>query len=247
MSGKYGNIIRKTGVIVFWLVLWQFTSMLIQNRIVFVGPIEAGRALAGQIGTGDFWITIGHTMFKIAGGFLMAFITGILLGLAAYRFRFIKELLEPVILLFESVPVASFVIVALIWIGSRNLSVFISFLVVLPLIYINTLHGFESADRKMLEMAEVFHIRPLRKLIYIYRPYVYPHLVSGCSVALGMCWKSGIAAEVIGVPAHSIGEKLYMAKIYLSTADLFAWTFVIIIISMLFERLFMLLLRQLGK
>ena len=62
----------------------------------------------------------------------------------------------------------------------------------------------------------------------------------------GMGFKSGIAAEVIGVPGGSIGEGLYMAKIYLSTADLFAWTLMIIAVSSVFEKLFLLLLKTIA-
>ena len=53
---------------------------------------------------------------------------------------------------------------------------------------------------------------------------------------------SGIAAEVIGIPDASIGEQLYYAKLYLDTGGLFAWTFVIIVASSLFESLFLWLL-----
>lgn len=127
-------------------------------------------------------------------------------------------------------------------VGSENLSVFIAFLVVFPIIYINTIAGFMSTDPKLLEMAWVFRMQGKKKLLYIYRPALLPYLISGCRVALGMGWKSGVAAEVIGVPSNSIGEKLYMAKIYLSTADLFAWTLVIIVISALFEKFFLWLL-----
>ena len=63
-----------------------------------------------------------------------------------------------------------------------------------------------------------------------------------CSVALGICWKSGVAAEVIGLPDGSIGDALYRAKITLSTGELFAWTFVIILLSAGFEKLFLALL-----
>ena len=59
-----------------------------------------------------------------------------------------------------------------------------------------------------------------------------------------MGFKSGIAAEVIGVPDGSIGEGLYLAKIYLSTAELFAWTFMIIVVSTLFEKLFLWILKK---
>ena len=51
-----------------------------------------------------------------------------------------------------------------------------------------------------------------------------------------------MAAEVIGLPKGSIGERLYQAKIYLDTPDLFAWTAVIILVSLVFERVFLRLL-----
>ena len=68
---------------------------------------------------------------------------------------------------------------------------------------------------------------------------VLPYFLSACRLSLGMCWKAGVAAEVIGVPSGSIGEKLYNAKIYLNTPDLFAWTIVIIVISFVFEKCFL--------
>ena len=145
-------------------------------------------------------------------------------------------------LFLKAVPVASFVILALIWAGSRNLSVVISFLVVLPVVYVNTMAGLKSTDKKLLEMAAVFRMPLWRKIRFIYLPALVPHLVSGCRIALGMSWKSGAAAEVIGLPEHSIGEHLYMAKIYLETADLFAWTLVIILVSALFERIVLFLI-----
>ncbi|MBS5062998.1 MAG: ABC transporter permease subunit [Hungatella hathewayi] len=236
--------IRKTAVILFWLVLWQAGSVLIDNSIIFVGPLDMVMALLVQLPSLGFWKTIAFSFGKISLGFLSAFFLGILLGSGGYRFPLLRELLEPVILLMKSIPVASFVILALIWIGSKQLSVFISFLVVFPIIYVNTIAGLESTDKKLLEMAQVFRVSTWKRIRFIYVPALLPYLISGCKVALGMSWKSGIAAEVIGVPSSSIGEKLYMAKIYLSTADLFAWTFVIIVISALFEQLFLYLLKK---
>ncbi len=236
--------IRKTAVILFWLVLWQAGSVLIDNSIIFVGPLDMVMALLVQLPSLGFWKTNAFYFGKISLGFLSAFFLGILLGSGGYRFPLLRELLEPVILLMKSIPVASFVILALIWIGSKQLSVFISFLVVFPFIYVNTIAGLKSTDKKLLEMAQVFRVSTWRRIRFIYVPALLPYLISGCKVALGMSWKSGIAAEVIGVPSSSIGEKLYMAKIYLSTADLFAWTFVIIVISALFEQLFLYLLKK---
>lgn len=238
------NWSKKTMIILFWLILWQLFSTLIQNRILLVGPLETLRALSKLIGTPEFWSSIRFSFFRICLGFLVAFFTGLTTGALAYKIPVIGEFLAPPIHLMKSIPVASFVILALIWTGSENLSVFISFMVVYPVIHVNTLSGLDSADPKLLEMAHVFHVPAWRQILYIYRTALYPYLASALKTALGMGFKSGIAAEVIGVPDGSIGAGLYMAKIYLSTAELFAWTCVIIVISILFEKSFLFLLEK---
>lgn len=237
---------RYIAIILCWFAVWHIASLIIDNTIVFVGPADVIRAFAALIPRPDFWVSVFRSFGRISAGFLLAFFAGILLGGLAFRFRLLKDILEPIVSLMKSIPVASFVILALIWIGSGNLSVFVSFTVVFPILYVNTIAGLESADDKLLEMAQVFSIRLPKRIHYIYVPALLPYLISGCKVALGMSWKSGVAAEVIGVPAHSIGENLYMAKIYLSTADLFAWTIVIILVSAVFERVLLMLIRAVG-
>ncbi len=238
MKKQYRTVI----IIAVWILLWQLAAMVINKRIIFVGPAEVAAALAGQAVKVEFWVTVCRSSMRICGGFLAAFVLGVLMGILADRCGLLREFLEPAVGLLQSVPVASFVILALIWIGSENLSVLISLIVVFPVIYRNTLQGMKSADEKMLEMARVFRIGPMRTFLYIYRPALMPYLISASRIAFGMAWKSGVAAEVIGVPDRSIGEKLYMAKIYLSTAELFAWTLVIIVISRVLEHLFLLVL-----
>lgn len=237
---------QKPLIICLWLAFWQILSLLVHNSIMLVGPFEALRALWALLPSVDFWRSVFSSFGRISTGFLLAFGAGVLLGSLAYMLPLLEEILEPFMLFLKAVPVASFVILALIWAGSRNLSVVISFLVVLPVLYVNTIAGLKSTDQKLLEMAEVFRMPLWRKIRFIYLPALVPHLVSGCRIALGMSWKSGAAAEVIGLPEHSIGEHLYMAKIYLETADLFAWTLVIILVSALFERIVLFLISRLS-
>ena len=151
------------------------------------------------------------------------------------------------VLAVKTIPVASFIILVLILFSSRSLAALISFLMVLPIIYTNVLAGIEAADRQLLEMAEVFLIPVGRRIRYIYLPQVIPFFRSGCMVALGLCWKSGIAAEVIGTPSGSIGEHLQQAKIYLDMPDLFAWTLVIVLVSLAFEKTVLALLSWTAK
>ncbi|MDE6364806.1 MAG: ABC transporter permease subunit, partial [Lachnospiraceae bacterium] len=126
---------------------------------------------------------------------------------------------------------------ALIWFSSRNLSILISFLMVLPIIYTNVLGGIRNVDRQLLEMAQVFRISRLRVVRYIYLPQIMPFFYSACRISLGLSWKAGAAAEVIGMPRGSIGERLQQAKIYLDTPDLFAWTIVVVALSLGCEKL----------
>ena len=163
---------------------------------------------------------------------------GVVLAALSYRFQVVRDLLAPLVATVKSIPVASFVILVLIWVPSERLSVIISFLMVFPIIYLNILEGLDNTDRDLLEMADVFGISWQDRIRYIYCSHVLPYFQAACSLALGVCWKAGIAAEVIGLPNHTIGMHLYDAKVYLDTPDLFAWTLVIIAISIVFEVVF---------
>lgn len=237
---------RRTAILLFWLFLWHLASLAVQNQILLVGPLDALKALAVQLASPASWGALWFSFGRISLGFFMAFLAGLLTGSLAFWKPLAGEILEPAIQFMKSVSVASFVILALIWTGAENLSVFISFLVVYPVIHINTLAGLSHADPGLLEMARVFRVPVWRQALSIYRISLYPYLESALKTSLGMGFKSGIAAEVIGVPGGSIGEGLYMAKIYLSTADLFAWTLMIIAVSSVFEKLFLLLLKTIA-
>ena len=213
----------------FWITIWQFASMYLGQEILLASPVSVVRKLFELSFTGNFWQSVGFSFMFL----------GIFLAVLAYWSKTVEILIAPVIAVVKSTPVASFIILCLIWIPSRNLSVFISFLMVLPVIYTNILEGIRQTDSKILEMAKVFRVNLRRQIRYIYVSQVLPYFLSACRLSLGMCWKAGVAAEVIGVPSGSIGEKLYNAKIYLNTPDLFAWTIVIIVISFVFEKCFL--------
>lgn len=244
---KIPGWLKKTVIFLFWTALWQIFSLSIHNRILLVGPIETIKALYRLAFTLSFWKSVCFSFFRISLGFFLAFFAGLITGSLSHAKPVVGEFLAPPVQLMKSIPVASFVILALIWTGSKNLSVFISFLVVYPAIHISVCAGLFQTDRQLLEMAQVFRVPLYRKILYIHRRALCPYLVSACKTSLGMAFKSGIAAEVIGVPSGSIGEGLYQAKIYLSTAELFAWTVTIILLSAACEKIFLTVLQKLGN
>lgn len=239
--------IRKIIIIVGWLAVWQLVSVLVGNNILLVGPIETLLTLCEKLLEAAFWKACIYSVFRIAGGFLAGMLLGIALAVLSARYTIVEEILSPVMALLKAVPVASFVVLFLIWWSSAYLAVAISFCIVLPNLYINTLEGMKSTDKKLLEMAKVFCISKKDSFFYIYRPALKPFWDSGIRLAAGMSWKSGVAAEVIGLPQYAIGERLYMSKIYLDTAGVLAWTVAIVCLSIGFEKLVLKLWQKFGQ
>ena len=192
------------------------------------------------ITTAEFYKIIGFSFIRTAAGFFAGALTGIFLGSISVFNNTVKSFINPFIDIVRAALfrfVASFIILALIWIKTGFIPVFISFLTVVPIVWSSILTGAESVDIKLLEMAQVFEYPFTVKLKKIYVPAVKPYLKTAAVTGAGFAFKSGIAAEIIASPVFSIGRKLQESRIYFETAELFAWTAVVIILSMIFEKL----------
>lgn len=233
----------RVGAALFWLLIWQICAEGVGQDYILPTPFAVLTELLGLIRKVDFWLSITSSLLKILIGFILALFLGALLAALSCKWNWIDALLYPLITVIKSIPVASFVILALLWVSSGNLSVFISFLMAFPIVFQNLREGIRSTDHKLLEMADVFQIRFWKRFRYLYFPSMLPFISSAISLSAGLCWKSGIAAEVIGLPKFSIGSALYSAKIFLNTSEMFAWTFVIVGISLLSERAVLRLLK----
>lgn len=227
---------KKAGVIVFWLAVWEALDHLVDNRLLLAGPIRTLQALADQVVQPDFWAICAASFGRIALGFGLALVVGFCLALLSYRSPVVRRFVDPIISLVKTIPMASFIILLLIWVGTQALTVYLAFLIVIPIIYTNVLTGFESANAQMLELARVHRLSAWRTFVYVYRPAFMPFLYSSCKLSLGMSWKAGIMAEVLAVPAMFIGKEMYAARTFLNTPDLLAWTVVVMILSLAFEK-----------
>ena len=226
--------------VAFWLCVWQAASAAVASSLILASPLAVLKTLAGLVPTAAFWHTVCQSTARILAGFFLGLAAGLALACLSAACAFVRVLLHPLVLTVKSVPVASFTVLALFWLrNAANLSMLISFLMVVPVVYANTLEALLSVDAALPEMAKVFRLGAVRTARYIYAPAAAPGVRAACRVGLGLCWKSGVAAEVIGITSGSLGEMLYNAKLLLSAADLFAWTLVIILLSFGFEKLFL--------
>ena len=246
IRNKRKKIIVRTLVALFWIAAWQVLCLFLDNDLLIASPFSVIRRIFELLFVGEFWVSVLNSLLRILEGYLLGAVLGILCAALGALFPFFSALLSPVITITKTAPVTSFVILALVWIKSYNLAIFISFLMVFPMIYSGVREGIESADPKLLEVAKVYHFPVRKTLRLIYYPAIKPFLLTGLSTAIGFGWKAGITGEIFALPKHAIGTRLYESKIYLETLDVFAWTAVIILLSLLIEKLIRLMLKRMG-
>lgn len=229
------KILKWTAVSLLWLAIWQLSAAAVGQELLIPYPKAAFFAFFQLAKTADFWLAVLFSMLRIIVGYLLGVTAGVFGAVLSSRFAVFKAVFSPVLHLVRAVPVASFIILAFVWIKSAYISVFISFLMVLPMIWSSVESGIENIDRQYLEMAEIYRISPFKILIKIKIPFIMPSFIAAAVSALGFAWKSGVAAEVICRPASSLGRLLQDAKLYLETPRVFALTAVVAVLSLLLE------------
>lgn len=240
------DVLRRTGAVAFWLVAWQLASMAVGSELLLAGSVTVLVRLVRLVPTAAFWSTVGFSLARIAAGFAAAFTLGLMLGLAAHRWHALAELLAPAVSFLKSVPIVCVIVLLLMWVGSVRVSAIAVFLAVFPAIYFSVLEGLTAADPGLGELLRVMGVPGWRRFLANTWRQLLPYLVATCRNACGMAWKAGVAAELIGSPRGSMGERIYQAKLLLETGDLFAWTIVVVALSWACEKAFLALLRATG-
>ena len=250
-TSKHKNLIKVSlyGIsIIFWIVIWHILAITIDKEVFLPTPGKVFSVLIKDLlPSATFRLSIISTLKNIALGFTIGMILGLIFAILASLSIFLESLIWLPIKVIKSVPVASFVILSLLWIDSEDLAIFIPAIIVLPGIYTNTLTGIKETSTKLIDMAKVFNIPIFKRIFFIYVPNTLPYFLSASSVAVGMAWKSGVAAEVIGLAKNTIGNELYKSKLYFMTPELFAWTAVIVALSIICELLIKLLIKIFQK
>lgn len=231
------NIIKNAATALFWLALWQLIAATVNKELLVPYPRAAFSALVELVKTAEFWQAVFFSLFRITVGFATGVAGGVIGALLSCKSKLFKTLFSPALHLVRAVPVASFIILALVWIKGTYLPVFISFLTVLPMIWSSVESGIENIDRSYIEAARVFRLSRGKILFSVKLPLIMPTFAAAAVNALGFAWKSGVAAEVICRPEASVGRLLQDAKLYLETPRVFALTAVVAVLSLAVEML----------
>ncbi len=236
-----------TAALLFWVAVWWLVAQRVNQELLVPTPPLVAKTLWQMIGTVTFWKAAAASLLRVAVGFAGGVVTGCILALLTFRFAVAAHLLSPMLKTVRATPVASFIILAFVWLKTDTLPAFIAFLMVLPIVWSNVEKGLQQTDRRLLETATVFRMGRRRTLLHVWIPSIMPHFLTACTTALGLAWKSGVAAEVICRPQNSIGRLLQTAKNHLETPQVFAYTIAIIVLSVLLERLLLATAKRLGR
>ena len=232
---KLSNKSKYFLVALIWLALWELLSLIINEEILFVSPLKVFLKLVSMFGTFEYWEILLFSIIRVLCGFVIGYFLSVIIAVFAFRFSFFEMLISPAISVIKATPVASFIILALMWVGKNYVPVFICILMVTPIVFNNILQGLRNVDKNLLEMADVYNLSVKSRIKNIYIPSVRPYNLAAVGAGLGLCWKAGIAAEVVCRTMPSIGNRIWETKFYLITDEMFAWTATVVILSVIFD------------
>ena len=241
------RIIRLVLAVAFWIALWAFAAHRVGKPLLFPSPAAVVRKLWEMLGTTSFYRITARSLWNVTSGILIAMLGGSVLAVLTSRLSLLRDLLLPIMTVIKTTPVASFIILALIWIGSARVPTFITVLIVLPIVWTNLDVGFSKIDPQLTELTRVYRFSAWRRLKILTVPSLKPYFVSACRTSIGLAWKAGIAAEIIAMPFGSVGMMIGEAKLYIMTTDMYAWTLTVILLSLFIEFVFSALLGVVAK
>ncbi len=219
-------------VIIF---VWKVISHAAASELLIPAPEKTFFVLVKLVSSEEFLLTVWFTVLRGLLGFLLSLAAGLMTGIAAGLNKTFDVMIRPVLVAVRATPVISIILLALIWLATDLVPVFIGFLVMYPIISTNVTEGVRSVDRELVEMAKTYRVRTLRIIRELYIPAISPFITGGISNAAGIGWKAVIASEVLSQPRFAIGTQMHNSQSYLMVAELVAWTVIAVFLSYIFE------------
>lgn len=237
MSNKLKSIAISASAVLIWLLVWEIGARLVDARMLFPTISDVVMALAQDVVTTDFWLTILFSVFRILLGFIIGTVLGILLALAAMN-KYVHTLIKPLITVARCTPVASFIM--LVWLLISNaleplIPSVIALLMVFPVVWQSAYNAVSAPPKELDEVARIYNFGKKKRLIYLTVPAMLKSTLPSIITASGLAWKSGVAAEVITYTKHSIGRSISEAKNSIDGASMIAWTLVVILLGLALE------------
>ncbi len=245
MTERMKAVAAAGAVAAFWLAVWVLVAALVAQPLILPGPGAVALALLRLVCDGGTWAILAGSGARILGGLVFAAVCGGVLAGISSRSRAFARLVAPALSFVKATPVACVVVLLLIWLGSARVSI-AAVLMALLGVYFSLVEGLTQVDQSLEQMFRLHGVRGWRLFCAHTWREVLPFVLSCARAVIGMSWKAGVAAELIGMATGTVGERIYQAKLLIETADLLAWTVLVVAASWAYERVLVWLLRVSG-
>ncbi len=246
MAERMKAVAAAGAVAAFWLAVWVLVAGLVAQPLILPGPGAVVVALLRLVCDAGTWAILAGSGARILGGLALAAVCGVVMAGASVRSLTFARLVAPALSFVKATPVACVVVLLLIWLGSARVSIAAVFLMALPGVYFSLVEGLTQVDQSLEQMFHLHGVRGWRLFCAHTWREVLPFVLSCARAVIGMSWKAGVAAELIGMAVGTVGERIYQAKLLIETADLLAWTVLVVMASWACERVLVWLLRASG-
>ena len=236
MVNKLSAGLRASFAIIFWLAVWQLGALAVNNPYFLPDIPRTVSALINILKKSDFYLAVAMTLMRVVFGLLLGTLAGAALAIISHKSSFVMAIVSPMISVIKSTPVATFII--LLWIAMHGslLPVFVAFLMVMPIIWQNLIDAYNSISKELIEVADAFELTYRARAKLLIFPALLKYLIPAFITSSGLAWKSEIAAEIIAYTTRSIGQHISDARYNFDTPSVFAWTIVIILMSLTLEK-----------
>lgn len=226
--------------------VWIICSVIVSSSLILPPPLQVLKAIIELCGSSSFWHDFAFTFLRVILAFCVSMICGFILGVAAGYFKSAEYFLEVPLSIIKASPVISFILIAFFWFKSGTVPVVIAVVMTLPAIVGDVKAGIQNTDLSLLKMAKVYRLSAFQVFWNIRMNAVKPFLQSAAKTAFGLCWKVVAAGEVLCLPKYSAGTILHTSQMHLETARVIAVTVLLVVSSLLVEKLFVLVYRFLS-
>lgn len=218
------------------LIIWEIIARIINHPELFPSVIQLLQTLFLQLISVSFYQSVGVTVLRGLTGITISVLAAIVFAFLFARNKWLYELFRPVLAIMRSIPVISFILLALIFLHVETIPLIIAFLVMFPLLTENLTKGMLNFRPGFNALSQAFLIKGRNRLFHIYYPQLKPFVFSGLASAMGFGWRAIIMGEVLAQSSFGIGSEMKRAQTFIDVPELLTWTMVAIIISFLFDK-----------
>lgn len=236
--------IKKILILLFWIVIWAAIAAIIANNIVLAGPIDVITSLCQMAFSISFWVTIGLSLLRITIGFLIASFIGCGIAFLSYKFKLFHDFINPLIQLMKSAPIVCFIVLLLLWVGTNFVDIITIIITVTPVYFFAIYEACQNRDINIINMLKVYKVNGPTSWRIFEWPNALPYFNQATKTGIGLAWKSGVTAQMIGAVRYTIGEGVFNSKLYLDSAQLLVWMFIVILLGWVCEKIIILLINK---